>query len=265
MASPGTGAERRRGAAGRPAGAVKRAILTYHSIDRAESVISVAPETFRAHITSLVTRDIPVVPLATLLTLPASTAAVAITFDDGLESVLSEAAPVLAEFNLPATLYVVSDAVGRTNAWRGRADPGIPLQRTLSWDELGGLMAQGWTIGSHTRSHPRLTRLPDTQVHDELEGSAEMIHARLGTRPDSFAYPYGDLNAAVTVAARRTYASCCTTTHLPLGPDPTAERLPRLDGWYYRHQHTLADWGSDAWRSGIVWRHRLRQVRRLFQ
>ncbi len=242
-----------------------RAIMTYHSIDPSGSVISVRPEIFRAHLEALVAQNIPVVSLPKLLTLPSTAAAIAITFDDGLESVLKEAAPLLAEYGLPATLFVVSDATGRTNAWQGRPEPGIPTQRTLDWDELGDLTQQGWTIGSHTRSHPRLTRCTKAQVHDELEGSAAAIQSRLGTRPSCFAYPFGDLNSDIASAARQTYAVSCTTVHLPLDHKPAPELLPRLDAWYFRNDRALMGWGTAAWRSRIVWRHRLRRARRLFQ
>lgn len=243
----------------------RHAILTYHSIDRSDSVIAVRPEVFRAHVAALVAQGIPILSLADLLAAPPETPAVAITFDDGLESVGREAAPVLAEYGVPATLFVVTESVGTTNAWKGGPDRGIPTQRLLGWDELGGLLEHGWAIGSHTRSHPRLTRCEASRVSDELEGSAETIQQRLGLRPDCFAYPYGDLNAGVAEAARRSYRLSYTTVHLPITHTPARDRVPRLDAWYFRNDRSLAGWGTTRWRNRIVWRHRLRRARRLFK
>ena len=239
-----------------------RAILTYHAIDTSGSVISITPEVFQSHVRWLAGESVVVVGIAELLALPEEVNAVAITFDDALECVATEAAPLLAEHQLPATVFVVTDHIGGDNRWAGVTDPGIPVQPVLDWDTLGRLGETGWTIGSHTRRHPHLTRCSDTELHDELTESAAIIRERLGTRPTDFAYPYGDCDPRVTAAAAQHYAHSCTTHHLPIGADTAPQLIPRLDAWYFQHPEPFRGWGTRRFRRLIAWRHALRQVRR---
>ena len=97
-----------------------RAILTYHSIDASASPISVSKEVFASHVEWLATGRVRVTTVDELLRLPDSADAVALTFDDGFENFGEIAAPALARHALPSTLFIVSDYVGRTNAWGGR-------------------------------------------------------------------------------------------------------------------------------------------------
>jgi peptidoglycan/xylan/chitin deacetylase (PgdA/CDA1 family) len=103
-----------------------RAILTYHSIDESGSAISISESVFRGHVSWLARGGVRVVSLDALMRLPADANAVALTFDDGFVNFGDIAAPLLADHGLPSTLFVVSDAVGKTNRWPGRADRGIP-------------------------------------------------------------------------------------------------------------------------------------------
>ena len=72
--------------------------------------------------------------------------------------------------------------------------------RSLSWDELRSLADLGWEIGSHTRTHPRLTELDDEQLADELRGSREACSERLGADCASLAYPFGSVDRRVVRA-----------------------------------------------------------------
>jgi peptidoglycan/xylan/chitin deacetylase (PgdA/CDA1 family) len=73
----------------------------------------------------------------------------------------------------------------------------------LSWAKLGDLAGRGWEIGSHSRTHRLLSRLDDGELTHELAGSREEIGAEVG-RCDSVSYPWGEVDARVAAAARRT-------------------------------------------------------------
>lgn len=242
-----------------------RAILTYHAIDHSGSVISVTPDCFRSQITSLITGNVRIVGLAELLSLPDDSNAVALTFDDALGSVATEAAPLLAEHRLPATIFVVSEHVGGDNRWSGVTDAGIPVAPVLDWDALGQLTRADWSVGSHTQRHPRLTQCSAAELSDELEGSAAAIEQHLGLRPTAFAYPYGDVDDRVVAAAARSYQAACTTDHLPIQSDAALHVLPRLDAWYFRHPDPFRGWGTQRFHRGIAWRHALRRIRRAWR
>ena len=135
--------------------------------------------------------------------------AVAITFDDGYRCVLEHAFPVLAEFGMTATLFVVTGAVGKTTDWYV-AGGGRPFEHA-NWDELERAAAQGFSIGSHTVSHLALAGGEPAAVADELGASREAIEKHVGACRH-FAYPFGAHDdAAVAAVQRAGYRSACTT------------------------------------------------------
>jgi peptidoglycan/xylan/chitin deacetylase (PgdA/CDA1 family) len=237
------------------------AILTYHSIDASDSAISVTPEAFRRHVEWLAAGRVRVVPLAELAGLPEETDAVALTFDDAFANFGEVAAPLLKEHGLPATLFVVSDHVGGTNAWGGQDDPRVPTLPLLGWEALGRLQEDGITLGGHTRRHPHLTRLGAQELEDELCGSTERIQAETGRRPEEFAYPYGDLNDEVAAATGRVYARAVTTELRVMGRGEDPLRLPRLDMYYLRGPGQLEAFGTARFAGNIWMRAQARRVR----
>lgn len=61
----------------------------------------------------------------------------------------------------------------------------------LTWDQVREMAQNRIEMGSHTMSHPILTRVPLAQVEKELRGSKERIEAEIGMPVLSFAYPNG--------------------------------------------------------------------------
>lgn len=241
-----------------------RAILTYHSIDPSGSPISVSPAAFRRHVAWLDQGPVRVVSLNELVALPDSAHAVALTFDDGLASLATDAAPVLADHGLPATVFVVTQRVGGDNRWRAAPPGAVPRFPLLDWGGLGRLVERGMTMGSHTRSHPRLTRCGDAELADELAGAAEDIRRELGLRAGVLAYPYGDVDRRVVAAARPVYDLACTTALRCLrGSDPPLG-LPRLDAYYLRDGDRLTHWGTARFRRYLGARRAARALRRRF-
>lgn len=238
-----------------------RAILTYHSIDSSGSPISVSEDAFRAHVRFLGSGRVSVVPLASLPALPDDTDAVALTFDDGFLNFTSSALPMLSHLGFPATVFVVSDAVGTTNAWGGRTAAGIPTLPLMGWTDLQRVRDAGFELGAHTRTHPDLTLLSPAQIQDEMAGGAERMSAELGQRPSSFAYPYGAVNERVAGVARSLFQLGLTTTLRCVEPDDDSALLPRLDAWYFRKPGTLDAWGTGAFRRRLWVRAQGRRVR----
>ena len=72
----------------------------------------------------------------------------------------------------------------------------------MSWEDLGRLQEAGWEVGSHTRTHPRLTNLDDSAVRDELAESRHEIATHLSTPCETVAYPYGDVDERVARVAQ---------------------------------------------------------------
>ncbi|MCC6983594.1 MAG: polysaccharide deacetylase family protein, partial [Bauldia sp.] len=125
---------------------------------------------------------------------------VVITFDDGFRDFLTGAFPILQRFAAPATLFVVTDAVGGTARWLEPLGEGG--RKMLSWDELAALVQGGIEVGAHTRTHPQLDVLPKDAAFSEIAGSKQALEARLGIPVETFAYPHGYASSATVRLAR---------------------------------------------------------------
>lgn len=141
---------------------------------------------------------------------------VVITFDDGFASTLA-AKPILDAAGFPATVFVPTNFVDEGDLL-SYAEPDdsngsyAHELRALTWSELAGLRDDGWEIGSHTVTHPKLPELADGDLARELEKSREVIREHLGSC-DTVAYPYGLADTRVSAAARRAgYLAGCTLT-----------------------------------------------------
>jgi peptidoglycan/xylan/chitin deacetylase (PgdA/CDA1 family) len=240
-----------------------RAILTYHSIDDSGSFVSCHPEAFARHVAWLVSNRVTVTTIDGLLALPDDRDAVALTFDDAYVNFGEVAAPRLLDHGLPVTVFVVSQRAGSTNCWDDgprRLTPRLPL---LDWDALGRLHERGVTLGAHSRTHADVSAIGGSTLVDEIAGSGEEIYQRTGSRPTTFAYPFGRLGPASVQLVRQTYQFGVTTDFRALNTAEDAALLPRLDMYYFQQPESLADWGRASFVARITMRRLARGVRRL--
>jgi peptidoglycan/xylan/chitin deacetylase (PgdA/CDA1 family) len=151
----------------------------------------------------------------------------ALTFDDGDADLLWSVRPVLRTLGFQATVFVVSDYVGRRNDWEPAEDlRGRPL---LSAADLVDLARDGWEIGAHSASHRNLTRLDPVELETEVWGCRSALESMLEKPIRCFCYPSGMLNAGVADAVRRAGYAAAVTTHrgrARAGDDPL--RMPRV-------------------------------------
>ncbi|ARP73978.1 polysaccharide deacetylase [Streptomyces pluripotens] len=180
-------------------------ILMYHSVaaapNRATRALSVAPEAFAQQMALI--GDLGLTPVTTAALAgcwrsgrPLPARPVLITFDDGYEGVHRHALPVLARLGFPATLFV-------STGWiRGEYDTGGGLDTMLDWRQVRDLSSAGVEIGGHSHTHPQLDQLDDGTLHGELDRCTEVVADELGSRPVSFAYPYGYSSRRVRQAVR---------------------------------------------------------------
>ena len=80
---------------------------------------------------------------------------VVITLDDGYRSVYDTAYPILKKYGFTATLFVYTDFVGMGKS-------------AMTWDQLRDMKADGFEIGSHSLSHPDLTKKRDGENEDNV-------------------------------------------------------------------------------------------------
>ncbi len=82
-------------------------------------------------------------------------------------------------------------------------DGDYPDLQSLSWEMVQTLAAAGWTIGSHTQTHPLLTEESPRRIVNQAVGSFKTLQDRLGRPVEHFAYPDGRHNPAVVEAVAR--------------------------------------------------------------
>lgn len=183
-------------------------VLCYHAVSETwPAALSIAPDRFDEHLALLRRRGLRGVTFTEAATGAAGPDSVAITFDDAFRSVYAHAFPLLRRHGFPATVFAPTDFPDgrRPLAWDGTAQwgtgPHAGELEPMDWDELGELAQEGWEVGSHTCSHPRLTSLGAAELRDELVRSRETCAARVGRPCTSLAYPYGDVDGRVAEAA----------------------------------------------------------------
>jgi len=209
-----------------------KAVLTFHSIDDSGGILSFPVENFCRLIESIVQSGVVVCSLSELLNCTAEDA-VSLTFDDGMKSIHQHALPVLRRYNLPAHIFLTTGFVGHTNSWPTQP-LGSDVHEMLSWDEVLDCFKSGFSIDSHTVSHPFLSRLSHDEIMEEMSKANDTIRSRTGIPPVHFAYPYGDYNRNVIEAAETLYSTSCTTrlSYAPLAPNQ--HMIPRIDTYYLK-------------------------------
>jgi glycosyltransferase involved in cell wall biosynthesis/peptidoglycan/xylan/chitin deacetylase (PgdA/CDA1 family) len=106
-----------------------------------------------------------------------------------------------------AAMALVDDLVAQVGP---AAAPGA---RVLGWDALRTLAAEGVDLAPHTRTHPKLDRLGDAELADEVAGSLADLRREIGADvTPAFAYPAGGVSqAAVRAVADAGYRMAFTT------------------------------------------------------
>jgi len=184
-------------------------VLCYHAISPSwDAALSVTPAAFARQIAFVIEHGWTPVTFAQASRGAAGPRTVAITFDDAFASVRRYAVSVLERYGAPATVFAPTSCLdsGSPLAWDGTAHwlqtPHAAELEPMSWDDLRGLAGDGWEIGSHTVSHPHLTRLEPAQLAEELAVSRQIVQERIGRPCDTIAYPYGDAGAREFIAAQ---------------------------------------------------------------
>jgi peptidoglycan/xylan/chitin deacetylase (PgdA/CDA1 family) len=213
-------------------------ILMYHALSPARTPgfaqWTLTPERFRGHLDYLSGNGYHAVTVAQLTAImsgrepaPADNL-VALTFDDAYVDFQTTALPLLAEYGMPATLFVPTAYVGGKSGWMIHENEGD--RPVLSWSAIAEVAASGMIeIGSHSHSHPQFDRLPTERLAGETVRPKELLEDKLGKAVTSFAYPFGrfDRRAHEAVAAAG-YTAGCTMLAWSATPGDHPLELPRV-------------------------------------
>jgi len=122
-----------------------------------------------------------------------------LTIDDGHESAVRVAAPVLQAAGVPSVLFVCPDRMGGTIDW----NEAYAAERLAPAEELKGLPDLGMELGVHSADHTRMAGMDAAALHRHVTEARQRLEATTGVRARAFAYPYGthDRAARAAVAA----------------------------------------------------------------
>jgi len=180
-------------------------ILTYHSIAYEKNNHFVSPENFVKQMEYIKKNGYEVITLDELVKTIQSKKhlkrnKVVITFDDGYQNNFKYAYPVLKKFGFPATIFLVTDYIGKEKGF-------------LNWDEVKIMAKDNIFFGGHTKTHFYLGSIEDDKiVWEQVAGSKKAIEKEIGAPVDYFCYPGGGFNERVKEIVKEAgYKGACTT------------------------------------------------------
>ncbi|MBN1914053.1 MAG: polysaccharide deacetylase family protein [Candidatus Omnitrophica bacterium] len=167
-------------------------ILMYHSVCENPvegNRLAVSTDTFRRQMHFLKRHNYNILTLEQLADLIKNKKkipprAVAITLDDGYRDNFDCAFPVLKEYGIPATLFLIVDEIGR------------PQKDRLFWEEIFKMRDSGVIVfGSHCLGPDPLTKIKtDDGLRRQIFDSKRILEEKLGRPVDVFSYPEGRFN-----------------------------------------------------------------------
>ena len=169
-------------------------ILLYHHVaeDTPRST-SVTPEEFAQHL-DYIAENYTVVPLKQLVEAAKGKGSVpdnalAITFDDGYENILTNGHPLLRKHDFPYTIFINPEVIGKQG-------------NQLSWEQVKQMQKQGVTFANHTMDHLHLLEKQAGEseqawlkrVWQNITSAEKIIQQHTGDSLKYLAYPFGEYN-----------------------------------------------------------------------
>ena len=172
---------------------------------------------------------------------------VCITFDDGCETDLIAAAPVLREFGFNATFYLTAGFLGT---------PGY-----LNNDQVRELDAQGFEVGCHSMTHPYLSDLPEADLKREILDAKLQLEQIVRHPIAHFSCPGGRYDERTLEMARKAGFKSVANSEFHANSSSTSPyRLGRVA---MLRDITLGHFAQTCGGDGL-WKKRLRHQLRLF-
>jgi peptidoglycan/xylan/chitin deacetylase (PgdA/CDA1 family) len=170
---------------------------------------------------------------------------VCITFDDGCETDLIAAAPLLREFGFHATFYLTAGFLGSSGY--------------LSAEQVRALDAQGFEIGCHSMTHAYLSDLPEKELKREIVDAKTKIEQILGHAIEHLSCPGGRYNQRTLAMAR--HAGFKTVANSEFHANDSATSTYKLGRIAMLRDLSLAQFGTICHGRGL-WKKRLQHQTR---
>lgn len=168
-------------------------ILQYHHVaDDTPRSTSVSPAVFAEHMAYLASEHTVISLEQALLALhtglPLPDKSVVITFDDGYRNILTNAHPILRQYDFPYTVFINPSRINSA--------------KQLSWLDIKMMQREGVTFANHSNTHLHMLQYLDgeqkqqqlARVLDDIEAAEKSLLAHLGVERKWLAYPYGEFD-----------------------------------------------------------------------
>jgi peptidoglycan/xylan/chitin deacetylase (PgdA/CDA1 family) len=232
-------------------------VLMYHHVSPIPGLVTCSPDNFRAQMSWLAENGWRTLSIAEFAAgfdrgqWPSKS--VLLTFDDGYLDNWVYAHPILAEYGLTASIFLITGWLGdgRVRPCAGAVGmPEVPTHKEamaaaqagnldtafLRWSEVEAMRLAGTAeFHSHTHTHMRWDQsLADPVARDaalgrDLATSQESLHARLGAPSRHLCWPQGFFDAGYQrTALAAGFTHLYTTRHGVVQPGSDRTCLPRL-------------------------------------
>lgn len=111
------------------------------------------------------------------------------SFDDGYSETLQLVPEVLAEYQTDGAFFVTSELVGKRQ--RHGTMPGESTFAT--WAQIREVAHKGFLVGSHGKTHRRLSELVESDVRQEIHESVKQVEDNVMMSCKVLSYPHGDV------------------------------------------------------------------------
>lgn len=152
---------------------------------------------------------------------------VGITFDDGYQNILLNAAPTLKLYNFSATAYIVTESVGSSNTWD--LSKGITQRNLMTESEINKWLQLGMDIGGHSKTHADLTNISTSMAKKEISDCKKKLEKKYQITVTDFCYPFGRFNELICNLTRdEGYLTATTMKRGKVSAKSDIFMLPRI-------------------------------------
>lgn len=185
---------------------IKIPILMYHHIrdynDRSDQIgvnLSVPPAKFVSQLDYIKKQGYETITFNDIKNNNIPEKPIILTFDDGYQNFYDNAFPELEKRKMTAVSSIIVNFIGKGDYMTGK--------------EIGEVENNGIEIGSHTLSHPDLSKISVNKAHSEIFDSKKALEDIIGKPVISFCYPSGKYNDSVIENVKSAGYSYAVTTN----------------------------------------------------
>ena len=223
--------------------------LMYHSVQEdhnksSSNLWQITRNQFLSHLNYLIDNQFSFYDIGFCLKDVLPSKGIVITFDDGLLDTYKIAAPILFEKNIPFTIFVITENIR------------LGKKSYMNESQLVEISKNPLvTIGSHSKSHKKLSKLSRSIMLKEIKESKDYLEQTLSKKITSFSYPYGIYNKkTINIVKECGYELAFSSNFNANYSKQSKYSLSRSEIWdtddlYYFKQKLNCDWDWLKYRS----------------